>query len=106
MPCLDLLESATRSSSNTTVDSNQLDTIARFALVDQVVIENNVGTARKLARGCTLGHFLNTDALMVPEVAKTELGFERILAFVELRCKGCRGRLVGDRACGVAIFLG
>ena len=66
------LERAARATTNTAVHTDQLYPITRFALVHQVVVQNNVRTPWKLTRWRTFRHLLNTDALVVPESAETE----------------------------------
>lgn len=77
-------EGTASTTTHTSVDSDQLDTVSRFTLVYHIVIKDNVNTPWKLTRGCSLGHLLDTDSLVILENAMSVLHFERVPCVVLL----------------------
>ena len=101
-----LLECAAGSTANASIHSDKLNTIARLALVDEVVVQNDVCAAWQLTRGRPLGHFLDADPLVIPELAVAKLCFDVVVVIVFLGDQGCRGCFVGDGGGRVPIVLG
>ena len=84
----DLLECTARTTTDTAVHSHELYAISRLAAVDQVVVKDDVRTARELACWRSLGHLLYADSLVIPEDAVAELCLKVVSLVVLLRCHG------------------
>jgi len=100
------LERSRGSGTNTAVHTDELDPVSWLTLVYQVIVQDHVRTARQLASWSSLGHFLDTDALMITESAETIFDLQRMPLFICLRCnRGGRGE-VGSGGRGITIFAG
>lgn len=87
----------TCTSTERTVHSDDLEAVTRLATVDEVVLEHDLDTPRKLSRRCALRHLLNRHHLVVDESRQAVLNLERVVVCVGLRvggggngCAGCR----------------
>jgi len=67
------------------VHADDLQPVARLALVDEVVLEHDLDAARELACRRALGHLLNRDHLVVHESRQAVLDLERVVVGVGLR---------------------
>ena len=67
------LERSRGTTTNAAIHADELDSVSRLTFVYQVIIQNYVRTARQLARRCPLRHFLDADALVIPESAEPVL---------------------------------
>ena len=98
------LERSRGSGANTAVHTDELDSVPWLTLVYQVIVQDHVRTAWQLASWSSLGHFLDTDALVITESAETIFDLQRMPFFVCLRCnRGRRGK-VGSGGRGITIF--
>jgi hypothetical protein len=102
----DTLERSRGTTTNAAIHADELDSVSRLTLVYQVIIQNYVRTAGQLARRCPLGHFLDTDALVIPKSAKPVLNLQRMSLIVCLWCDGRSRGEVGSGGCGIAVFAG
>lgn len=91
--------------SERTVHAYDLQTVARLAFVDEVVLEHNFDAPRQLSRGCALRHLLDRHHLVVDESRQAVLNLERIVVGIGLRVSGRgdgrSGRGGGREAVGV-----
>ena len=99
-----VLECSRSTTTNAAVHANELDAISRLTLVYQVIVQNYVRTAWQLASRCSLGHFLDADALVITESAETVLDLQSISLFVCLWCNGRSRGEVGCGGCGIPVF--
>jgi hypothetical protein len=98
------LERSSGTATNTAVHADELDSVSRLTLVYQVIIQDYVRTARQLACRCSLGHFLDADALVITESAETVLDLQRMALFICLWCNRGRRGEVGRGGCGIPVF--
>lgn len=102
----DLLECAAGSTTNASIHSHKLNTVPRLAFVDQVVIEDDICTARQLTRRRALWHLLDADSLVIPELTVAKLCLHIVIVVIFLGNEGCRRREIGNRSGRITVLLG
>lgn len=85
---MDILESTSGTTTDTAVHPDKLYAISGLATVHQVIIKDDIRTARKLACRRSLGHFLDADSLVVPEDTVAELCLKVTTLVILLWCDG------------------
>ena len=70
------------------VDTHQLDSVTRFGLVDQVIVQDDIDTARQLTGRGSLGHFLDRNALVI-HVCRVTILSDKLGTISRASCLWC-----------------